>query len=186
MARVLLIVMRMTTSNEALALAAAGGDAEAFSALITRHYDRVFRLAFRLMGARAEAEDLTQDICAALPAKIRAFRGEAQFTTWLYRVVMNAAHDRRRRAASHARAADCWGEVELARRAEAVEAAEAMDWLSTAMAALPDDLRDTVALVMDEMTHAEAAAVLDVSEGTISWRMSEVKKRLREMKESLA
>lgn len=186
MARVLLIVMRMTTSNEALALAAAGGDGEAFTALITRHYDRVFRLSFRLMGARAEAEDLTQDICAALPAKIRAFRGEAQFTTWLYRVVMNAAHDRRRRAASHARAADGWGEVELARRAEAVEASEAMDWLTSAMRALPDDLRDTVALVMDEMTHAEVAAVLDVSEGTISWRMSEVKKRLREMKESLA
>ena len=186
MARVLLIVMRMTTSNEALALAAAGGDADAFSALITRHYDRVFRLSFRLMGARAEAEDLTQDVCAALPAKIRAFRGDAKFTTWLYRVVMNAAHDRRRRSASHARAADRWGEVELARRAEAAEAAEALDWLTSAMRALPDDLRDTVALVMDEMTHGEVAAVLDVSEGTVSWRMSEVKKRLRAMKESLA
>ncbi|NNE90002.1 MAG: RNA polymerase sigma factor [Silicimonas sp.] len=176
----------MTTSDEALALAAAGGDAEAFSVLISRHYDRVFRLAFRLTGVRAEAEDLTQDICAALPAKIRAFRGDAKFTTWLYRVAMNASHDRRRRAASHARAADGWGEIELARRAEAAEAAEAMDWLSAAMATLPMDLRDTVALVMDDMTHAEAAHILDVSEGTISWRMSEVKKRLREMKESLA
>jgi RNA polymerase sigma-70 factor (ECF subfamily) len=154
--------------------------------LISRHYDRVFRLSFRLLGARAEAEDLTQDICAALPAKIRAFRGEARFTSWLYRVVMNAAHDRRRRAASHARAADGWGEVELARRAEAAEAAEALDWLTQAMRALPDDLRDTVALVMDDVTHAEAATILGVSEGTISWRMSEVKKHLRAMKESLA
>ena len=186
MASVLLIVMRMTTSDEALATAAAGGDAEAFSALIARHYDRLFRLAFRLTGAQAEAEDLTQDICAALPAKLVAFRGDAKFTTWLYRVVMNAAHDRRRRAASHARAADGWGEVELTRRAEAAETAEAMVWLTTAMRALPDDLRDTVALVLDDMTHAEVARVLDVSEGTISWRMSEVKKRLREMKERLA
>ena len=186
MARVLLIVMRMTTSDEALAQAAAGGDADAFSVLISRHYDRVFRLAFRLTGVRAEAEDLTQDICAALPAKIRAFRGEARFTSWLYRVVMNAAHDRRRRAASHARAADGWGEVELARRAEAAEAAEALDWLTQAMTALPDELRDTVALVMDDVTHAEAAHILGVSEGTVSWRMSEVKKRLRAMKESLA
>jgi len=182
--RVLLIVMRMTTSDEALALAAAGGDAEAFSVLISRHYDRVFRLSYRLTGIRAEAEDLTQDICAALPAKIRAFRGEAKFTTWLYRVAMNASHDRRRRAATHARAADGWGEIELARRAEAAEAAEALDWLTAAMAALPGELRDTVALVMDELTHAEAARILDVSEGTISWRMSEVKKRLRDMKES--
>ena len=182
---VLLIVMRMTTSDEALALAAAGGDAEAFSVLISRHYDRLFRLAFRLTGTKAEAEDLTQDLCAALPAKIKGFRGDARFTTWLYRIGVNAAHDRRRRAATHARAAVGWGEVELARRAEADEAAEALDWLSVAMTALPGDLRDTVALVMDDVTHAEAAKVLDVSEGTISWRMSEVKKRLREMKETL-
>ena len=185
MTRVLPIVMRMTTSDEALARAAAGGDAQAFAALITRHYDRVFRLSFRLTGARAEAEDLTQDICAALPAKIAAFRGEARFTTWLYRVVVNAAGDRRRRAATRARAADGWGEVELARRAEAAEAAEALDWLTAAMRALPDELRDTVALVLDDVTHAEAAEVLGVSEGTVSWRMSEVKKRLRALKEAV-
>lgn len=175
----------MTTSDEALARAAAGGDAQAFAALITRHYDRVFRLSFRLTGARAEAEDLTQDICAALPAKIAAFRGEARFTTWLYRVVVNAAGDRRRRAATRARAADGWGEVELARRAEAAEAAEALDWLTAAMRALPEELRDTVALVLDDVTHAEAAEVLGVSEGTVSWRMSEVKKRLRALKEAV-
>lgn len=185
MTRVLPIVMRMTTSDEALARAAAGGDAQAFAALITRHYDRVFRLSFRLTGARAEAEDLTQDICAALPAKIAAFRGEARFTTWLYRVVVNAAGDRRRRAATRARAANGWGEVELARRAEAAEAAEALDWLTAAMRALPDELRDTVALVLDDVTHAEAAEVLGVSEGTVSWRMSEVKKRLRALKEAV-
>ncbi len=182
MARVLFIVMRMTTSDEALARAAANGDREAFSSLIARHYDRVFRLSFRLTGARADAEDLTQDICAALPAKVAAFRGEARFTTWLYRVVVNAASDRRRRAASHARAASEWGDVELARQAEAEEASDALDWLMTSMRALPDDLRETLALVLDDVTHAQAAEVLGISEGTVSWRMSEVKKRLREMK----
>ena len=184
MPRVIHNVMRMKTSDEALARAAAGGDAQAFSALITRHYDRVFRLSFRLTGARAEAEDLTQDICAALPAKMRAFRGDSRFTTWLYRVVVNAASDRRRRAATHARAADGWGESEINRRAEIAEKAEVIDWLTTAMRALPEDLRDTVALVLDDVTHADAAEVLGVSEGTISWRMSEVKKRLRALKEA--
>ena len=176
--------MRMIVTDEALAEAAANGDSEAFTSLVARHYDRVFRLCFRLTGARAEAEDLTQDICAALPAKIAAFRGDARFTTWLYRVVVNVSNDRRRRAATRARAADGWGEVETARRAEAAEAAEALDWLTTAMRALPDEWRDTLALVLDEVTHAEAAAVLGVSEGTISWRMSEVKKRLRALKEA--
>lgn len=184
MACVLPNVMRMTVSDETLARAAADGDGEAFSSLLHRHYDRVFRLAFRLTGAAAEAEDLCQDICAALPAKLAAFRGEARFTTWLYRVVVNAASDRRRRRATYAKAAEGWGEVEVARRAEAVETAEALDWLTRAMRALPEELRDTVALVLDDVTHAEAAQVLGVSEGTVSWRMSEAKKRLRLMKEA--
>lgn len=175
--------MRMETPDEALARAAALGDSEAFSALITRHYDRVFRMAFRLTGIRAEAEDLCHDICAALPAKIRAFRGDARFTTWLYRVVVNAASDRRRRRATYAKAAEGWGEVEVARRSEASETAEALDWLTRAMGELSEDLKETLALVLDDMTHAQAAEILDVSEGTVSWRISEAKKHLRELKE---
>ncbi len=175
----------MTTSDEALALAAADGDGQAFSILITRHYDRVFRLAFRLTGARAEAEDLTQDISAALPAKLRAFKGEARFTTWLYRVTVNAAHDRRRRRATYAKATEGWGDWQTAQRAEADEKTEALDWLTSAMRALPEDLRDTLALVLDDMTQAQAGEVLGVSEGTIAWRISQAKKRLKEMKETV-
>lgn len=172
----------MDTPDETLATAAASGDRAAFAVLVQRHYDRVFGLAFRLTGARAEAQDLTQDICAALPAKLRNWRGEARFTTWLYRVVVNAAHDRRRRQATHARAASGWGDWEIARQDEIATQAEAQDWLATAMARLSVELRDTVALVLgEEMTQAEAGAVLGVSEGTIAWRMSEVKKRLRAM-----
>ncbi len=184
MACVLPIVMRMMTSDEDMARAAANGDADAFAALLARHYDRMFRLAFRMTGRAEAAEDLTQDICAALPDKITGFRGDARFTTWLYRVVVNAAEDLRRRNASRARAAAGWGDVELMRRAEAEETAEAMNWLQNAMNELPDELRDTLALTLeDEMTHAQAAEVLDVSEGTVSWRMSEVRKRLRAIKE---
>lgn len=170
--------MRMDTSDETLAQAAAAGDAAAFSALLQRVYDRLFRLAFRLTGSRTEAEDLTQDICAALPGKLSGFRGQSRFSTWLYRVTVNAAHDRRRRQASHSKAADGWGDWELARRAEAEETSEQVDWLMAAMRSLKDDLRDTLALVLDEMTHAEAAEILGVSEGTISWRISEAKKHL--------
>ncbi len=170
----------MTASDESLALAAAAGDGEAFSALVTRHYDRIFALGFRLTGSRAEAEDLAQDICVALPGKLDGFAGRAQFTTWLYRVVVNAARDRFRRASARAKAGAGWGDWELARRDADAEAAERRDWLAEAMAALTPDLRETVALVMDgELTHAEAGAALGVTEGTISWRMSEVKKRLR-------
>jgi RNA polymerase sigma-70 factor (ECF subfamily) len=174
--------MLMGTPDEILANAAAGGDRAAFAVLVQRHYDRVFGLAYRLTGARAEAQDLTQDICAALPAKLQHWRGEARFTTWLYRVVVNAAHDRRRRQATHVRAATGWGDWEIARQDEITVQAEAQDWLAQAMARLSVELRDTVALVLgEEMTQADAGTILGVSEGTIAWRMSEVKKRLRAM-----
>ncbi|MEM7318357.1 MAG: RNA polymerase sigma factor [Pseudomonadota bacterium] len=172
----------MNTSDESLARAAAQGDAAAFSTLLERCYDRLFALAFRLTGARAEAEDLTQDICASLPAKIAGFRGEAKFTTWLYRVVVNAAHDRRRRQASLRKASEGWGSWEINRRSADAETAEQVDWLLTAMARLPGDLRDTLALVLDDVTHAQAGEILGVTEGTVSWRVSEAKKHLRQMR----
>ncbi len=176
--------MRMTTSDEDLAKAAAKGDADAFGVLLARHYDRIFRLAFRLSGRADQAEDLTQDLCAALPAKIVGFRAQAKFTTWLYRVVVNAAEDARRRRVSHARAAEGWGDVEQMRRAEASETAEALDWLHRAMLSLPAELQDTLALTLEEeMTHAQAAEVMGVSEGTISWRMSDIRKRLRALRQ---
>lgn len=176
--------MRMMTDDDSLARAAAMGDRDAFAALLGRHYDRLFRFAFRLTGRRAEAEDLTQDICLALPAKLTSFRGEARFTTWLYRVAINAAHDRRRRAATHARAAEGWGDWEIARRAADTETRDAVGWLEQAMARIKPELRDTAVLILaEELTQAEAARVLGIPEGTVAWRMSEVKKALRSFAE---
>ena len=173
-------VTGVPTRDEELVQAAANGDREAFAELLDLHYDRIFRLCFRLTGRREEAEDLTQDICLALPGKLRSFRGQARVTTWLYRIAVNAAHDRRRRDSSRTRATDGWRDWERNRRAAARDRAADLDWVRRAMGALPDDLRDTVALTIDgEMTHAEAADVLGVSEGTVSWRLSEVRKRLR-------
>ncbi len=175
----------MTTSDEDLARAAARGDRDAFSALLARRYDGLFGLCFRLTGNRATAEDLTQDICLALPGKLAGFRGDARVTTWLYRIAVNAAHDRRRRAATAARAAQGWGAVEINRRADAAAAHEARDWLAQAMACLSDELRDTLALVTDAgLSQAEAASVLGISPGTVAWRMSEIKRRLAAVREA--
>ena len=172
--------MLMETDDETLARAAAVGDRTAFGVLLARHYDRIFGLAWRLTGSRAAAQDLTQDICAALPAKLAQWRGEARFTTWLYRVTVNAAHDLRRRQATRAKASAGWGDWEIARQDEIAVQAEALDWLTTAMQRLSPELRDTVALVLgEELAQAQAAEVLGISEGTVAWRMSDVKKRLR-------
>ena len=179
--------MRMKTSDEALALAAANGDSEAFGLLIRRHYDRIYRMGWRLCGTLHDAEDLAHDIMAALPAKLRSYRGDAKFTTWLYRVTLNAATDRARKNQRRAKAREGWGEDYKMRAAADAEAAESYDWLQTAMSSLPEELRETVALTLGEdMTQKDAAAVMGLSEGTIAWRMSEVKKHLRILAEKEA
>ncbi len=174
--------MQMNSSDEKLVKLAVNGDGGAFLALLERHYDLLFRVGYRVLGNREDAEDLAQDICAALPGKLDSFRGGARVTTWLHRLALNAARDRIRRNQAARRKAEGWGDVEKLRRAEALAAQAEQDWLSAAMTALPQHLRETVALVLGEdMTHKQAAEILELSEGTISWRMSEVKNILRDI-----
>ena len=172
----------MENSSEILATKAAGGDAEAFRALLERHYDLMYRVAFRTLGQQADAEDLVQEVCAALPGKLATFKRESKFESWLYRVIVNAGNDQMRKRGAHARAAAGWGDVEVMQREAAAEKKEDLNWLARAMQRLSPELRETVALVLgEEMTHAQAGKVLGLTEGSVSWRMSEVKKELRLM-----
>ncbi len=172
--------MYMETSDIHLVERAVLGDGTAFAELLARHYDLIFRLSFRMLGTRADAEDLAQDICVALPGKLAGFQANARFTTWLYRVTVNAAVDRLRKRKTRRKAVEGWGEVEMLNRAAQSEKKAEIKWLHQAMSNLSPELRETVALVLGEgQSHAAAAQALDVSEGTVSWRMSEVRKSLR-------
>ena len=166
-------------TDAALAAAAAAGDRAAFGALLERHYPRIHGLAWRLTGARADADDIAQDVCCALVEKIGSFRGEAKFTTWLTGIVFNACRDFRRRRRSlggfTARLAVLAG---LARWPDGRDLYDAA-WTRSAIARLKPALRDTAVLVAGEqLTHAEAAAILGVAEATVSWRMHEVRRLL--------
>ena len=163
-----------------LARRAAAGDRDAFAELLERHYDRIYRIGARVLGDADEAADLAQDVCVALPARLATWRAESRFSTWLYRVVVNAARDALRRKAARRRGERSFAETEaLLRAGDAGHACEA-SWLRRVLGELPEDLRLTVFLVVEEeLKHAEAGAVLGVSESTVSWRMHEVRKRLR-------
>ena len=80
-------------SDIELAKLAGNGDRGAFQELLERHYDTLYRVAYRFTGSEADAEDIAQDVCLALADKIASFRGQSQFSTWLYRVAMNACRD---------------------------------------------------------------------------------------------
>ena len=168
------------TDDRGLALEAAGGDRAAFAQLVNRHYGRIHALAWRFTGGPPDSEDLTQDVCLALGRKIRSYRGDAAFTTWLYRVVLNAARDAGRRQATRAEANAAFGEVDALRRAGDRARSEEADWLRAEIGALKSDLRETAVLVLDEgLTHAQAADVLEIAETTVSWRLMEVRKALK-------
>ncbi|TQV83180.1 RNA polymerase sigma factor [Denitrobaculum tricleocarpae] len=172
----------MNTSDSELALQAGNGDSAAFQVLLERHYDGIYRIAYRFTGVREDAEDIAQAVCTSLAVKLRSFKGEARFTTWLYRIVVNAAQDLRRRQGATSRLHAAYGEVsELMRGAEA-DAARELNWLYDALQRVGQDLRETAVLVLAEgLTHAEAADILEIKESTVSWRMHELRKELKAM-----
>ncbi|MEP2761371.1 MAG: RNA polymerase sigma factor [Hyphomicrobiales bacterium] len=172
----------MKIDDNQLAAQAAKGDAAAFQLLLERHYDSVYRIAFRFSGQREDAEDLAQDVCTSLAQKIRSFRGDSKFSTWLYRVVMNAARDAHRKRATAVKAAKAYGEVSELERGEQVAADKDAAWLYEALEEVGTDLKETAVLVLAEgFNHAEAADVLDIKESTVSWRMHELRKHLKQM-----
>src|SRR5215475_4610971 len=158
---------------------AAGGDRDAFEALLRRHYDRIHRIAWRTTGSRSDAQDIAQDVCCTLVEKIGSFKGEARFTTWLIGILLNACRDHRRRGLTLARLRERM--TVLAGLAAPPDGRDhyRQTWLASELARLDPLLRDTVVLVVGEdLTHAEAARALGVAESTVSWRMHEVRRQL--------
>ena len=84
-------------SDESLLAAHLRGDPRAFGTLVTRHERRIYGLCLRILGNREDAEDATQEAFLAALRKASTFRRAAAFSTWLYRIAVNAATDQARR-----------------------------------------------------------------------------------------
>src|SRR4029079_4969981 len=84
---------------------APGGDASAFQALVERHRAMVYRIAYQFAGNHHDAEDIAQEVFIKVYRSLDRFRQDAQLTSWMYRIVMNACIDHRRRHRPNANAA---------------------------------------------------------------------------------
>lgn len=169
------------TGDTALAQSAGRGNRASFEALLTRHYDRIYRLAWRWSNSRVAAEDIAQDVCIKLATALKGYRADAAFTTWLHRITYTTTLDY----------------LKSAQRIEPVEPSELLSRLDQSTEPSPEDAvisaevwqavralapqqRDAVLLVYGEdMSHAEAATIMGCSEKTVSWHLHEAKKRLR-------
>lgn len=167
-------------TDQEMAKRALDGDRSAFRQLLERHYDSAFRVALRITGSVPDAEDITQDVCVTLPDKLGSFRGESRFSTWLYTVVVNACRDHHRRRKVISTLHSNYAVVSEFSRADQFDDERRLGWLSEAIIDLEPTLRETAVLVLSEdLTHKEVAEVLGCAESTISWRMHEVRKKLR-------
>lgn len=88
-----------SAADSDLVARAAAGDASAFHALVERHRAMVYRVAYQFAGNHHDAEDIAQDVFVKVYRSLDRFRYDAQLTSWLYRIAMNACIDHRRRHA---------------------------------------------------------------------------------------
>jgi RNA polymerase sigma-70 factor, ECF subfamily len=167
-------------SDQELIGRAGDGDKAAFGQLVERHYDFVYRVAYRWCGRKADAEDIAQEVCARLGRTIRSYRGGAAFTTWLYALTLNAGRDMMRKSAREAVKVQAFG-VHMLIGGEAVPEPDGQaERLWAAVRELPDKQRDAVLLVYGEgLSHAAAADAMACAEATVSWHIHEAKKRLK-------
>jgi RNA polymerase sigma-70 factor, ECF subfamily len=163
------------------------GDRDAFQLLFETYKDKVFSIAvYSSGGDRAVADDITQQIFLKLFTAIRQFRGDSEFTTWLYRLVVNACIDERRRR----RRLLPWGEtVAMGNPSEKkpqekqyarLEVAEAV---RAAIGELKPKFRLPILLkYIEGLSYEEIASVMGCSKGTVASRLnrghSQLAKRL--------
>ena len=184
----------MTTADERsdadLLAAHVAGDPDAFGVLVTRHRDRLWAVALRTTGNPDDAADGLQDGLVSACRRAASYRGDAQVTTWLHRVVVNACLDRLR-AARVRRAEPLPDDLDergdrgsLATStpvdpADAALADERRRMVLAALAELPPEQRAALVLVdMEGYPVAEAAQMLDCAPGTVKSRCSRGRARL--------
>jgi RNA polymerase sigma-70 factor (ECF subfamily) len=171
--------------DAALLAAHVEGDEGAFAELVARHQDRLWAVALRTTGHREEAADALQDALLSAFRRAETFRGDAQVSTWLHRIVVNAALDRLRR--NRARPSDPLPEDEdrvaaiAEKRAESdpAETSERRTDVMQALSQLTEEQRTAIVLVdMEGYSVDEVAELVDCAPGTVKSRCARGRARL--------
>ena len=166
-------------SDEWLAARAKRGDADAFEQLVLRYQDRLYTLALRVTLSEPDARDCVQEGLISAWRAIDRFRGDARFSTWIYRIVIRKAYDaidRRKRSAVPAEA------IEVPDADRSPE--DRLDLMSALAGLDPEFRAAVVACDIVGMSMDEAAAALDVPAGTVKSRLSRARERLAQQLEA--
>jgi RNA polymerase sigma-70 factor (ECF subfamily) len=176
----------MPQSEADLIAAARAGEREAFDELVRRTYAETYTLAYRLTGNEEDARDVSQEAYLRAYRAIKRFRGDAQFSTWMYRITANCAATYLGRRSRHrhdvlddsAPLADPRTDHDPQLRADA---SDLRNRLAHALDALPPRLRSVVVLRdVYDLPHESIAAELGISESAAKVRLHRARNKLRE------
>ena len=172
------------------------GDMAAYNVMVIRHYDRIFSRVLQLLNNKQDAEEVTQDAFIRAHRGLENFRGDASFSTWLYQIATNLAHNRYwywfRRKRDQSISLDqpqCEdGSLTLENvmpcadenPAEAVVTQEFVDRVSACMQYLNDKHKEVLILRnVKNLTYDEIAQQLEISVGTVKSRIARARESLR-------
>ena len=173
-------------TDEELVLLARQGDPDAFDQLVARHQSAVYRAAMAALRVREDAEEVAQDAFIRAWHALGRFRGDSSFRTWILRIAWNRAISRRRSLAGWLRRATPMEDVaEPASVGDSqhvwMQNAELQSHVTRAIQALSPKLRDALLLVQSgDYQYDEIARMLGVPLGTVKWRISEARRKVRE------
>ena len=178
-----------------LALRIRTGDQSAFRELVERHQSRIFRVLFRILNHRADAEDVAQDVFTKVYFSIHRFDHRSSLFTWIYRIAVNEAysHLRKRRtrrlheAESPGDAAGGVLHLQIDRRPTPDRAAAQRDLLNKLLALIPED--DRFLLLWKEVEGCSITTLAEMTgmnESTIKVRLFRARRKLVELAARLA
>jgi RNA polymerase sigma-70 factor (ECF subfamily) len=161
------------------------GSEDAFTELMRRHEDRIFSVAMRMTGNRADALDATQETFIQAFRKAARFRGDSAFGTWLWRIGINACNDILRKRKRVPQPEEDPAVEEPAGGSPSVDDAVATRLeLKDALAILSTDYREAVVMHdLGGIPYEEIATLTGVSIGTVKSRISRGRKRLAHLLE---
>ena len=171
-----------------------GGDADAFEHIVKKYEKKVYNLALRYLKNRDDALDLSQEVFIRVYNNLAQFRGDSQFSTWIYRVTYNKCVDMLRKTQKLRRnvvmstddenffeTRDCRASIE-----EDYEGRETLVTVMKIIDTLPSEQRDVVILrYIKDLSYSQIADVLEIAEGTVKSRLNRARLKIKEqLKES--
>jgi RNA polymerase sigma-70 factor (ECF subfamily) len=175
--------MDVADDGSALVARSRNGDHSAYASLIKIHHRMIHSLAYRMTGSQADADDVAQDTFIRAYEHLDTYQETRKFSTWLYRIAMNACLDFKREEARRGRIHAGWSDAaDSANSQEAEKPAEEKlgDPVQAALLRLPAKQRSAIVLTLfDGLSHSEAAQALGCSEATVSWRVFAARRKLK-------